>query len=218
MDDPFLTRLLRFDPQALVRLRPAGPGQVALWAALPWGVLVTRTVPGFTAVDRTVSAADLLAGADMPRARDSEWRWALPPAAADCVELLPAEVVRDVARAAARTLRSAMESGVDGRPVGSRALRDALLDHVVITVTVDKADSAAHGRTVEVRQRVVQAVTRMGLLGEVASLSEGPGGASATRPPVGDTVAVLLAGPWIGLATSYGAAWHRTGAPTLRPR
>ena len=43
---PFLARLTRLDPDALVRLRPAGPDRVVLWGRVPWGVLVTRTVPG----------------------------------------------------------------------------------------------------------------------------------------------------------------------------
>jgi hypothetical protein len=40
----FLARLLKMDPNALVRLRPAGGGAVALWARLPFGVLVTRRI------------------------------------------------------------------------------------------------------------------------------------------------------------------------------
>ena len=73
----FLARLVRLDPAALVRLRPApGPGRTALWALLPCGVLVTRTVAGTGAGRRhRVGAADLLAGwpaaAALPRARDA---------------------------------------------------------------------------------------------------------------------------------------------------
>ncbi|HEY7272796.1 MAG TPA: hypothetical protein VH502_08685, partial [Actinoplanes sp.] len=39
----FLARLTRLDPAALVRLRAAG-ARTALWARLPWNVLVTREV------------------------------------------------------------------------------------------------------------------------------------------------------------------------------
>ncbi|MER6593311.1 hypothetical protein ABT214_15950, partial [Micromonospora purpureochromogenes] len=43
----FLARLVRFDPATVVRLRPvAGAGRTALWARLPWDVLVVRTVAG----------------------------------------------------------------------------------------------------------------------------------------------------------------------------
>jgi hypothetical protein len=199
VDDLFLTRLLRFDPGALVRLRPAGSDRVELWGALPWGVLVTHTAAG-SSPDRTVSAKDLLAGVSQPSPRDSEWRFGLPPAAAESVELLPASVVRRVARAAAQTLREATESGVDGKPVGSRKLRDALLDHIAISVTVDRPDTPSHGRVVPIPQRVVQAATRMGLVEAV------------------EMVEVVLAGPWIGLATEHGSVWLRPSGPTLRPR
>jgi len=216
VDQRFLAQLARFDPGALVRLRPAGPGRVAVWGVLPWGVLVTRTTEGFTPADRTVAVADLLAGVDKPNPRDSEWRWALPPAAAVSVEILPAQVVRDVARAAAETLREASTTGVDGKPVGSRRLRDALLDHVAITVTVDEAESAWRGRVVEIPQRVVQAVTRMGLLDAADARSAGRDtGATGDKPR--DVVEVLVAGPWIGLAAAGGTAWYRPSAPSLRP-
>lgn len=194
MDDYFLTRLLRFDPGALVRLRPAGE----IWGALPWGVLVV-TAADPVDTDRTVSAKDLLAGVAQPQHRDSEWRFGLPPATAESVELLPASVIRQMAQSAAATLRTALESGVDGKPVGSRRLRDALLDHIAITVTVDREGSGNFGRIVPISQRIVQAITRMGW-------------ADADEP-----VEVRLAGPWVGLATSAGAAWHRPAGPTLRP-
>ncbi|WP_027345392.1 hypothetical protein [Hamadaea tsunoensis] len=198
MGDDFLTRLLRLDPASLVRTRPAGPDAVAWWSMLPWGVLATRTVAGSVSADRTVSAADLAGGTARPANRDGDWRWALPPATSDAVEVLPAAVVRDIAAAAARTLREAMESGVDGRPVGSRALRDALLDHVAVTVQVDRP-GPHEGRNVPVSLRLVQALTRTGLL-------EGA-----------ESVEVRVAGPWTGLATGEGAVWYRASAPTLRP-
>ncbi|NUR71104.1 MAG: hypothetical protein HOU81_09805 [Hamadaea sp.] len=210
MDLRFLARLARFDPQALVRVRPAGPNQVALWGRLPWGVLVTRTAEGFTSADRTFAVADLLAGAEHPRTRDSEWRWALPSAAAKSVELLPAQVVRDIARAAAETLRQASTGGVGGQAVGSRRLRDALLDHVAITVTVDAADWS--GRPIEVPQRLVQAVTRMGLLD-----TEDVDLAARDATVTADAVDVVVSGPWIGLSAPGGIAWYRPSAPTLRP-
>jgi hypothetical protein len=194
MDDHFLTRLVRFDPGALVRLRPGGE----MWGALPWGVLVV-TAADPVATDRTVSAKDLLAGIAQPQNRDSEWRVGLPPATAESVELLPAAVVRRMAQSAAVTLRTAIESGVDGKPVGSRRLRDALLDHVVVTVTVDRESSPAFGRIVPISQRLVQAVARMGWA------------------DTGETVDVRIAGPWVGLSTESGAAWHRPAGPTLRP-
>ena len=77
---PFLARLLRLDPAALVRMRPAGSGRLTVWGRVPWGILVARTVPGPSAVDVTVSARELVdrlrAGRPgLPGRRDAQWRW-----------------------------------------------------------------------------------------------------------------------------------------------
>src|SRR3954468_10457938 len=109
----FLARLTRLDPTAPVRLRASG-GRTALWARLPWEVLVTREVAGREPRDATVSAAGLLAvlagggvagrerrdarvaaaglravlaggGDRLPEPRDAQWRWPLPPAASETV-------------------------------------------------------------------------------------------------------------------------------------
>ncbi|MFI5836876.1 hypothetical protein ACIA5A_24665 [Micromonospora sp. NPDC051300] len=191
----FLARLVRLDPAVLVRLRPVpGTGRTALWARLPWDVLVVRTVPGTAPGDATVAAGDLLAelgagGTALPRRRDDGWRWPLPPPASRPVEVLPGAELRRIADAAAGTLREAATHGVAGRAVGQRVLRDALLDHVAVVVTPDEAPAAP----VEVSQRLVQGVVRMGFLGD------------------GD-VQVRVAGRWVGLVGPYGAAWSRTVA------
>ncbi|SBT46295.1 hypothetical protein [Micromonospora auratinigra] len=188
----FLARVVRLDPATLVRLRPVpGAGRTALWARLPWGVLAVRTVPGVAPGDVTVAAAELLAeltagGDALPRRRDDGWRWPLPPVASRAVEALPAEDVRRIADAAAGTLREAATHGVAGRAVGQRALRDALLDHVAVVVTPDDAPD----EPVEVPQRLVQGLVRMGFLG-------------------GGEVQVRVAGRWVGLVGPYGAAWSR---------
>jgi len=214
----FLARLLRLDEGALVRLRPAGAGLVALWARLPWGVLVSRTVVAAVATDATVRAADLLAGladaASLPSRQDSAWRWPLPPGRARVVERLPSAEVRRVALAAAGTVRTAAASGVAGRPVGSRALRDALLDHVPIVVN-------AEGRRIEVPQRLVQAVVRMGFLGPEPSQGEpSQGEPSQGEPSQGEAVRVSVDGPWVGLVADFGTAWYlpRNAALRLQPR
>ncbi|MFU8873545.1 hypothetical protein [Micromonospora sp. SL4-19] len=188
----FLARLVRLDPAVLVRLRPVPEaGRTALWARLPWGVLVVRTVAGSAPGDVTVAAGELLTelaagGAGLPRRRDDGWRWPLPPPASRAVETLPAGDVRRIAAAAAGTLREAAAHGVGGRAVGQRALRDALLDHVAVVVTPDDTPDAP----VEVPQRLVQGLVRMGFLG--------PG-----------DVQVRVAGRWVGLVGPYGAAWSR---------
>ncbi|MEU1845862.1 hypothetical protein [Micromonospora sediminicola] len=191
----FLARLVRLDPASPVRLRPVpGVGRTALWAHLPWGVLVVRSVPGTAPGDVTVAAGELLAelsagGDALPRRRDDAWRWPLPPPASRPVEVLPGGEVRRIAEAAAGTLREAAAHGVAGRAVGQRVLRDALLDHVAVVVTPDEAPQAP----VEVSQRLVQGVVRMGFVG------------------AGD-VQVRVAGRWVGLVGPYGAAWSRTVA------
>ncbi|PGH42377.1 hypothetical protein GA0070622_1803 [Micromonospora sediminicola] len=191
----FLARLVRLDPASPVRLRPVpGVGRTALWAHLPWDVLVVRSVPGTASGDVTVAAGELLAelssgGDGLPRRRDDAWRWPLPPPASRPVEVLPGGEVRRIAEAAAGTLREAAAHGVAGRAVGQRVLRDALLDHVAVVVTPDEAPQAP----VEVSQRLVQGVVRMGFVG------------------AGD-VQVRVAGRWVGLVGPYGAAWSRTVA------
>ncbi|MFI5929301.1 hypothetical protein ACIA3K_25470 [Micromonospora sp. NPDC051543] len=196
----FLARLVRLDPAAPVRLRPAGaPGRVVLWARLPWQVLVACTVAGDAAGDVTVGAADLLAelgrgGTALPERRDAQWRWPLPPARSEPVEVLPGVEMRRIADAAAGTLRTASAEGVAGRAVGQRALRDALLDHVAVVVTPDDPP----GPPVEVPQRLVQGLVRMGFLGAV----DEPG-----APLASAGVRVRVAGRWVGLVGPYGAAW-----------
>jgi hypothetical protein len=191
----FLTRLMRLDPRALVRLRPDPP---AAWAMLPFRVLVCRTLGSPPAADETYAAADLLGrletGAPAGR-RDEAWRWPLPPAPALVLETIPvADVVR-LADAAARTVRTAATEGVRGRAVGERMLRDAVLDHVAIVVTTDD------GQRLEVPQRVIQALVRMDLLGVI----DGTVGT--------ETVTVRRAMAWIGVSSRDGSAWYRPISP-----
>jgi hypothetical protein len=195
----FLARLTRLDPAALVRLRPAagqpdGEPRTELWAQLPWQALVTRAVRGAAPPEATVSAAELLAvlaaGDDaLPTRRDADWRWPLPPNPGTVVEAVGAAEVAGVARAAAGALRSAMA----GRRVGERMVRDALLDHVAIVVT---SPATGAPERVEVPQRLVQAVVRMGFLG-------------ASGAPADEPVQVRIAGRWVALVAPYGSAWLR---------
>jgi len=187
----FLARLTRLDRNVLVRLRSAGE-HTALWAVLPWGVLVTRLVAGPGPGDATVSAAELLAalatqGPELPARRDADWRWPLPPARSTTVEAVAAAELSRLAEAAAGTLREVTAGGLAGRAVGQRAVRDALLDHVALVVT------RPGGEPVEVSQRLVQAVSRMGFLGPAEKQT------SAAR--------VCVAGRWVGLSAPYGVAW-----------
>jgi hypothetical protein len=192
----FLSRLVRLDPNAVVRLRPGSDGRVLIWARLPFDPLVVRGLAAAVERDVTVRAGELLtavgAGRELPAPRDADWRWPLPPPAAVDVETVPADEVLRIAAAAADTARAALSSGVGGRAVGSRRVRDALLDHVPIVVEADGADGQkTGGQRVEVPQRLVQAVVRMGFV------------------TPGSRVIVRRAAAWVGLAGEHGAAWHR---------
>jgi hypothetical protein len=199
----FLARLARLDPVAPVRLRRSTAGRTALWARLPWDVLVTREISGQGPKDATVSAAELLsvlaAGGDtLPALRDEQWRWPLPPASASTVESVSGAELARLAAAAAGTLREVAAGALGDRAVGQRAVRDALLDHVALTVT------PAAGEPVEVSQRLVQAVSRMGFLG--------PDGVDAPE------ARVRTAGRWVGLSAPYGVAWlQKVGKLTVMP-
>jgi hypothetical protein len=190
----FLARLSRLDPAAPVRLRSSG-GRTALWARLPWDVLVTREVAGPGPGDATVSAAELLAvlaagGGSLPERRDTQWRWPLPPPASRSVESISGAELAQLAAAAAGTLREIASGGMSGRAIGQRAVRDALLDHVAMVVTPDA------GEPVRISQRLVQAVARMGFLG--------PRDADPAEAKV------RVAGAWVGISAPYGVAWQQS--------
>ncbi|HEX6683451.1 MAG TPA: hypothetical protein VF062_11675 [Candidatus Limnocylindrales bacterium] len=180
----FAARLARFDPAALIRLKDGWA-----WGRLPWDVLVR--IPFDTAGDYVISATSL------ERRPDTDWRTSLPPFGKgheQVVEVVPASVIKSAAAAAAQTLREVNSGGLRGRAVGQRVIRDALLDHVVISGRSD-----VDGSEFAVSQRLVQAIVRMGLL-------------------EGDNVDVLVAGPWTGLGSTTGSAWHRTSPPlAVRP-
>lgn len=195
----FLSRLVRVDRGAVVRLRPDGSDRVALWARLPWDVLVTRTVAGSVGEDSTVDAGALLAAvaavadgrAVLPPRRDEQWRWPLPPSGGAVVETLPAAHLRVLGAAAERTVREAAGS------LGERLLRDAVLDHVAIVIEREMGTSTVEiDQRVEVPQRLVQAMVRMGFVRAMTSDDE-------------PTVRVLTAGRFVGLAAEYGIAWYR---------
>jgi hypothetical protein len=204
--ETFLTRLLRLDPAALVRLRPAREAESAeLWAMLPFRVLVGRLLSVSADTDVTVQAADLLAklGSDVGLTRrDEAWRWPLPPIRARVIEAIPAAEVVRLAAAASRTLRTAAAEGVAGRSVGERIVRDALLDHVSIVVTTDD------GERIDVPQRLIQAVARMGFLGKVTHGDDPTASTASSR-----SVTVRLAIGWIGLDALHGSAWYRPISP-----
>jgi hypothetical protein len=196
----FLTRLLRLDGAAVVRLRPAPGGSgVAIWARLPFGVLVTRGLRATVDHDVTVRAEALLAAitadsAELPAPVDVAWRWPLPPGPGVAVEALPAAEVRRVAAAAAEAVRAALgpTAPVGLAGVGNRRIRDAMLDHVPIVVE-------SGPQRFEISQRLVQGLARMGFLGD-------------------DPVTVRSIGGWLGLSARHGTCWYRTIGGTVAVR
>jgi len=201
----FLTRLLRLDSGAVVRLRPEPGGGGRVWAMLPFRVLVCRRLTVAPPSDVTVSAADLRAwlnavDGDEPRRRDEAWRWPLPSSEGGAVETIPVAEVMRLAEAAARTVRVAIAEGVGGRAMGERAVRDAVLEHVAIVVSTEA------GERVEIPQRLVQAVVRTGLLD--------PEKSRVTADTVSaEAVTVRRAMGWIGISSRYGSAWYRPISP-----
>ncbi|WP_285661071.1 hypothetical protein [Actinorhabdospora filicis] len=171
----FARRVMRFSPDGLVRTRASASGTARLWAVLPFKALVCLDLPVPFEGDVVVSAADLAAGGASPsRRHEMEWRTTLPATDGRVIETVPAADLRRVDAAAAETLRARR-----GQGVGDRRLRDALLDHVALTVEGEH----------EVPLRLVTALFRMGLhTGE-------------------EPVSVRLAGRRIGLAGSRGIAW-----------
>jgi hypothetical protein len=139
---------------------------------------------------------------EQPRRRDEAWRWPLPSSNGRVIETIPEAEVERLAAAASRTLRQASAQGLGGgRRVGERVIRDALLDHVPIVV------SGPEGDRIDVPQRLVQAVVRMGFLRTSSRAPE-------THLTQGDiSITVRLAGYWICLDCSYGSAWYLPVSP-----
>jgi hypothetical protein len=195
----FLARIVRLDPAALVRLRPHGEGTVALWSWLTVGALAVRVVPGAGPADAVVAASALLAGIgadlELPPRRDAEWRGPLPGAGFRRLDELPADVVAGLAAAGERTFREAAEGGSRS---AARALTDAVLDHVAVTVTgpgavAGRGAVAGPGAEIaDVPQRAIQALSSLGFLGS-------------------DPVAVDVTAAWLRLVGTYGAVYLRRG-------
>jgi hypothetical protein len=186
----FCTRVLRLDPLGLVRLRQAEDRLTAYSRVLD--VLVSRTVhsgqPG--RLDRTLSAAELLAtleGGAEARPRDDEWRGTLPPATGwRRLDVVPVVAIHDAVRAGVAAFEA-----IRGLPSASAA-GESLLGHEALTVT------GGDQRAV-LPLRVLHAAWRMGFLG-------------AEPAQAGTGCAVSVAGNWARLAAPHGSAYHRSTA------
>ena len=130
----YLARLIRLDPQGVVRVQQKSDGHLTLWA-MPLGVLTRRDVMADLAgtTDTTLSGAELLARVEpahdsgagrlgLPPARDAAWRASLPPPGGwELVDTVPGAALLRSADQAAETVRAS-------RPYSSvRSARRSLL-------------------------------------------------------------------------------------------
>jgi hypothetical protein len=191
----FVGRVVRLDQTAVVRLRASGPNRVTAWAATPFDVLATRSVPGaLEPGDVTTSAATLLAALSVDRAATVDpgagglWPGLLPPD--DGWAVVDAVPVAELERLTERGLDLAREHA---GPLGPPA---SLLDQAVLTV------SGASGPPVRIPMRCLFALSGMGFLG-------------AGEP--GENVRVSATPSWLRLDARYGAVVRRriTALPLL---
>lgn len=214
---PLLRRLDGLDPATLVRLRiesaAGADGEPArtsatLFASLPFGVLISRTVPvaprpadGVTVDVAALRAAAgaahasavlgwLLGEHPAPERHDEQWRGALPPVRGwRRIESLDDAVVRDRVRAGALALKE-LSSGAEADEQVRQPAIEALLDSVVLTVTADEknplepvAPSAA------ISLRTLSALVRMGFV------------------PRDSQVSIDLCRGWVRVVGVFGAAY-----------
>jgi len=192
----FVGRVVRLDQTAVVRLLASASGRVTAWAATPFDVLATRSVPGrLEPGDVTTPAAALLSALSVDRADTVDpgtgglWQGLLPPdegwAVVDTVPAAELEALTDRGLALARE---------HAGPLGPPA---SLLDQTVLTVSGDAA-----GPPVRIPLRCLFALSGMGFLG-------------ANEP--GETVRVSATSSWLRLDARYGAVVRRriTALPLL---
>lgn len=201
----FLTRAMRLDPAAVVRLRRRGDRYVAAWVATGFEALAARTVIAALGVDDvTVGADTVLSGLatgnpiDLGYSLDSAWRGALPPDTGfGHVDDVPARTLVELAE---RGVGLAREHGSGHGPPAS------LLDQTVLTVSGEQTQ-------VQVPMRVVFALTAMDFI-----LHSGEK-ADPRRIPSSEIVRVRATNTWLRLDARYGSvARRRTGPLPLTPR
>jgi hypothetical protein len=195
----FLTRALRLDEAAVVRLRRRGDGVLAAWIQTGFEVLATRIVRG------TVQPADLSVAADSLRsaltasvgttnaidpgwAMDSAWRGALPPDEGFThVDDVPARVLVELAQQGVALTRDA---GAQGPPA-------SLLAQEVLEVSGSET-------VVGVPMRMVFALGAMGFVPTTGRDTMVADGIAAD-----EVVRVRASNTWIRLDARYGSVYLR---------
>ncbi|MFC6013139.1 hypothetical protein [Nocardia lasii] len=194
----FLTRALRLDEAAVVRLRRRGSSLVSAWVTTGFETLAVRTVTAELGVDDVTVGADMvLAGlrtghpVDLGYSMDSAWRGALPPAEGFAhLDDVPARALVELAERGADLARE--HGGAHGPPA-------SLLDQSVLTVT------GADGFEVQVPMRVVFALTAMDFIPHAGEKTE------SRRIQPSEVVRVRATRTWLRLDARYGSVARRLG-------
>ncbi|MEE2031863.1 hypothetical protein [Rhodococcus chondri] len=193
----FLTRALRLDEAAVVRLSRRGDGMLGAWVHTGFEALAMRVVQGaVTPADICVAADGLraaLVALDGPHtevdpgwAMDSAWRGALPgDAGYTHVDDVPARVLIELAH---RGVAVARDQGAQGPPA-------SLLAQEVLEVSGGEL-------TVGVPMRMVFALGSMGFV---------PGAAAGDVDGIdpGEVVRVRASATWLRLDARFGSVYLR---------
>jgi hypothetical protein len=193
----FLSRAVRLDPAAVVRMRRRGDRYVAAWVTTGFETLAVRTVVAVLGVDdATVGADQVLSGLssglpiDLGYSMDSAWRGALPPDAGfEHVDDVPARTLVELAEQGAAV---AKEHGSSHGPPAS------LLDQTVLTVSAGNAE-------VRVPMRVVFALTAMDFIPHSGDKAD------SRRIQPTEIVRVRATKTWLRLDARYGSVARRLG-------
>ncbi|MDL9938538.1 hypothetical protein QSJ18_17470 [Gordonia sp. ABSL1-1] len=200
----FLSRAMRLEDAAVIRLSIRPDGLLGLWAHTGFDVLVTRAVTGRQApTDLVCDAATLhaaLSASDSGRidpgfGLDSAWRGALPGSDGyRHVDDVPARSIVELSRDGAHLART--ESGAHGPVTG-------LLDQEVLTVSADDQQLRA-----AITMRTLFAVTAMGFIrdarGRAITESSRLDDIDATEP-----VRIRLSPAWIRIDARFGSVYQR---------
>ncbi|WP_305091944.1 hypothetical protein [Prescottella sp. R16] len=190
----FVTRALRLDEAAVIRVRRRDDEHVTVWAPTGFDALATRVAAGSVRPTDLTAAGDVLlsgltggtADIGVGYAMDSAWRGALPPDTGFVhVDDVPARVLFELARRGADLAQQ--HAGPQGPPT-------SLLGQKVLEVS-------GGGVEVTVEMRTVFALSAMGFVPE-------PAGDTADDTEV---VRVRAAATWLRLDARYGSICARRG-------
>lgn len=209
----FLSRSLRGDETAVVRIVARPDGLLGLWVNTGFDVLAGRSVFGTMQPDDIVADATALRAAltavepgvpvDPGFPFDSAWRGALPAAGGFVhVDDVPARTIAELSRGGAQLART--EGSAHGPATG-------LLDQEVLDVA--SADGALRAA---VSMRALFALTAMGFIrdsdGREVTESSSLDLIAPTEP-----VRIRLSGAWIRLDARYGSVYRRRERLAMTP-